>query len=99
MADEGSLLREVQKLVALRHEREGLQADAPFVVVNDDEATSPFVYGRGELLLAVNPSSVDKRYGSEVLAGYGLVYRIGAVSLVDGCLVMPGQSFAVLARG
>lgn len=57
------------------------------------------MYGRGELLLAVNPSSVDKRYGSEVLAGYGLVYRIGAVSLVDGCLVMPGQSFAVLARG
>ena len=96
-ADGGSLLSEVRRLVALRHAHPDLQADAPFAVINDEEAAAPFVYGRGELLLAVNPSSEEKRYEGELLLGKRLVYQIGQPSVEDGCLTMPGQSFAVLA--
>ena len=97
LADAGSLLSEVMRLTALRHAYEDLQADAPFVVVNDNEETAPFVYRRGEMVLAVNPSSKEKRYWSDLLAGREVVYRIGEAALADGCLTMPGQSFAALA--
>lgn len=55
------------------------------------------MYRRGGLLLAVNPSSGQRRYASDELRGRELVYRIGEVAVADGCLTMPGQSFVVLA--
>lgn len=97
LADAGSLLWEVRRLVALRHAHTDLQADAVFEVVNDDEEGAPFVYRRGEMILAVNPTLQEKRYTDEALAGKAVVYRIGPASAGDGCLTMPAQSFAVLA--
>ena len=97
LADPDSLLSEVRRLLALRHAHEDLQADAPFTVVNDDEVTAPFIYRRGGLLLAINPSSQRKRYEREWLRGKELVYCIGDATLSDGRLAMPAQSFAVLA--
>lgn len=97
LADADSLLSEVRRLTALRHAHEDLQADAPFAVINDDEADAPFVYRRGGMLLAVNPSSQEKRYEGELLLGKELVYRIGEAAVACGCLMMPEQSFAMLA--
>ena len=97
LADANSLLMEVRRLVALRHAYEDLQADGLFAVVNDDEDTAPFVYRRGALLLAVNPTSREKRFEDDLLLGRELVYRIGAATVFERCLTMPGQSFAVLA--
>lgn len=97
LADADSLLSEVRRLTALRHAHEDLQADAPFAVVNDDEGTAPFVYRRGSLLLAVNPSSQTRRYESDPLGGKEILYRIGEADICDACLTMPGQSFAVIA--
>ncbi len=96
LADDNSLLSEVRRLVALRRAHVDLQADAPFSVVNDDETSAPFVYRRGNMLLAVNPSSATKRFRDERLLDKGLVYCIGEVDVTEGCLTMPGQSFAVL---
>ena len=97
LADPGSLLSEVTRLTTLRHAHEDLQADALFSVINDDEDEAPFVYRRGGMILTINPSSCEKRFCGEQLAGRVLVYRIGEAALADGCLTMPGQSFAVLA--
>ncbi len=97
LRDADSLLSEIRRLTALRHAHEDLQADAPFSVINDDEDAAPFVYRRGKMILAVNPSSREKRFEDGLLAGKRLAYRIGEASLADGCLKMPGQSFAVLA--
>ena len=97
LRDADSLLSEIRRLTALRHAHEDLQADAPFSVINDDEDAAPFVYSRGKMILAVNPSSREKRFEDGLLAGKRLAYRIGEASLADGCLKMPGQSFAVLA--
>ena len=92
-----SLLFEVKRLCTLRHEHADLQADALFSVMNDDESDAPFVYRRGKLVLAVNPSSQVKSYEHETLTGRKVIYGIGAPALCDGCLTMPAQSFAVLA--
>jgi maltose alpha-D-glucosyltransferase/alpha-amylase len=97
LADAGSLLAEVRRLCVLRHDWEDLQADAPFAVVNDDETAAPFVYRRGALVLALNPSSQEKRYEGAVLGGRRVIHQIGEAAMRDGRLVMPGQSFAVLA--
>ena len=97
LRDADSLLSEIRRLTALRHAHEDLQADAPFSVINDDEDAAPFVYRRGKMILAVNPSSREKRFEDGLHAGKRLAYRIGEASLADGCLKMPGQSFAVLA--
>lgn len=97
LADVDSLLSEVRRLTTLRHAHEDLQADAPLAVINDDEADAPFVYRRGGMLLAINPSSREKRYEGELLLGKELVYRIGEAAVACGCLTMPEQSFAVLA--
>ena len=97
LRDADSLLSEVRRLAALRHAHEDLQADAPFSVINDDEGGAPFVYRRGQMILAINPSSQEKRFESETLVDRKLIYRIGEASIAGGCLTMPGQSFAALA--
>ena len=97
LTNANSLLMEVRRLVALRHAHEDLQADAPFAVINDNEDAAPFVYRRGTLLLAVNPTSREKRFEDDLLLGRELIYRIGTATVFEGCLTMPGQSFAVLA--
>jgi maltose alpha-D-glucosyltransferase/alpha-amylase len=94
--DPNSLLSEVRRLVALRHAYEDLQADASFAAVNSDENTAPFVYARGELLLAINPSSQVKRLENDLLVGREIVHSICGPTVEDDCLTMPGQSFAVL---
>ena len=97
LQDEDSLLSEVIRLIALRHAHADLQADAPFLVVNDDDVYAPFVYQRGELLLAVNPTSREKRFESEQFVGKRPLYQIGSSTLTYGRLTVSGQSFVVLA--
>ena len=53
--DPSSLLNTVRAILALRHQEVDLQADAPFQVVCS-EPGRPFVYRRGKLLCAVNPT-------------------------------------------
>ena len=57
--DASSLLSEVRRLTALKHDQADLQADVPFEVVYAEKEKFPFVYKRGSLLLAVNPSGSD----------------------------------------
>ena len=58
----------------------------------------PFVYGRGNLVLAVNPSSGCFELTQEAFAGRRLIYRIGNCALQEGLLSLSGQSFAVLGE-
>ncbi|MBP0969081.1 MAG: glycosylase [Oscillospiraceae bacterium] len=95
--DPGSLLSETRRLTALRHSLEDLQADAPFSVISAENCGYPFLYSRGSLIVAVNPSSSDVRVQSVELAGRKIVYSIRSCSVEDGVLSMPGQSFAVIS--
>jgi len=88
-----SLLNQIKALIALRKSRPQLQNYSSFRVYA--QKGRMFAYLRGDLLAAVNPG---RQEGSLALEGsYRLLYAIGQPSVKDGKLVLPGQSFALLA--
>ncbi len=91
--DPDSLLNAVRALLRLRREHEELQADAPFEAVCTDPER-PFVYRRGSLLLAVNPSG--QRLRANCPAGGKALFAIGEAGCAGGKLEMGPQSFVVL---
>ena len=99
--DPDSLLNTVRKILALRHDQEDLKADAPFAVLCSEEGR-PFVYQRGNLILAVNPSvnaaSADLSAVPGISEISGTVFEIGHGSLEGGTLTLEPQSFVVLGK-
>ena len=103
LADKNSVLHTVRALLALRHAQEDLQADALFepVITADDK---PFVYKRGSLLLAVNPTgktlsaaAADTLPGSALPESAEGIFSIGGGgTLTAGVLTMAPQSFVVM---
>jgi len=92
--DPDSLYTTVKELLALRHAREDLQADAEFAVVYAEEGKVPFVYRRGKLIVAVNPSG--EVVTVEIPSGQEMLYRIGEATLQQNKLTMGAQSFLVM---
>lgn len=88
-----SLLETVRQLTQLRHAYTDLQADGSFETVYAERNKMPFVYSRGKLLLAVNPSADSVSIPLET-AGMK-VFGINDASLQEGILTMGPQSFAV----
>ena len=95
MKDENSLLSEIRRMTALRHQYEDLQADADFEPIRA-ETDAPFVYRRGSLLLALNPSSSSVNWHSDWLKDRHVAYAIHGAELSSGQLSMAPQSFAVM---
>ena len=95
-ADPRSLLNTVKALLALRGAYEDLQADGDFEVLAAD-AGQPFVYRRGQIYLAVNPSG--KTLEAPVRPeGRHVIYAIGGCEAREDAIVMAPQSFAILER-
>ena len=97
--DPSSLLNTVRAILALRHQEEDLQADAGFEVICR-EPDRPFVYRRGDLLCAVNPSgramevSLPASVGGKVQGD--ILFEIGGSSLENGKLTVGAQAFVVI---
>ncbi|MBO4881236.1 MAG: DUF3459 domain-containing protein, partial [Firmicutes bacterium] len=94
--DPDSLYSETRRLTALRHAHEDLQADADFEVLRA-EADAPFVYRRGDLILALNPSAEPAEWSSGWLEGRQVIYTIHGATIENGRLLLPPQSFATAA--
>ena len=92
--DPDSLLSTVRALLALRHREKDLQADAAFRAVCT-EPDKPFVYRRGELTLALNPSGRTLSVTLPFDVSKAL-YQIGEAELDGRRLSVLPQSFAVL---
>ena len=93
--DPESLLNKVREILALRHQYEDLQADADFEVICS-EPDRPFVYRRGKLLIAVNPSGQNVCLRRE-LSVDRTIWQIGSGKYENGMLTLEPQSFAVMA--
>ena len=78
-----SLYQVTRQMTALRHRYTDLQADGSFEVLHAESGQDPFVYRRGSLILAVNPSCETVKYTNEVLRNKQILYRIGDVSLQE----------------
>lgn len=94
-AREDSLYQTIRKILRLKSEQESLNADADFEVLCGKKG-KPFVYRRGNLIIAVNPrdtgTSVELPAGNEV--GH-VLYRIGSIHAENNALKMGAQCFAV----
>jgi len=95
-SDPDSLLNTVRALLKLRHANADLQADAPYEPVCTEKG-KPFVYRRGELLLAVNPSG-EKLFADvdEALDDREPLFTLGMADAAKGRLALGPQSFVVL---
>ena len=91
--DPDSLLATVKALLALRHQEEDLQADADFAQIQT-KAGQPFVYRRGSLILAINPSGA-RQTCSLPTAGQ-VIFSIGSAQTDGASLTLGSQSFAVI---
>ncbi len=94
-ADPESLMNTVKALLRLHHEEEDLQADGEFEVLYAKSGKLPFVYRRGDLILALNPS------GKAVSAPVDtdkkeLRFAIGSGEAKAGKITLQPQSFLVL---
>ncbi len=92
LADEGSLLNHVKRLLAFRNAHAELAADAPFEPVWMGERGYPFVYRRGDLLLAINAAQEEKAIPFKVDAP---LFLHGDASVRGDETVMGGQSFMI----
>ncbi len=103
MADPDSLYHTVKELLALRHAHTDLQADGSFELIYGEKEKLPLVYRRGDLLIAVNPSTMAQGLqiqACNAAAGNKAVFSIGDASLEgdnNKILKMGPQSFAVFA--
>ena len=94
--DPDSLLNTVRKILKLRHTYEDLQADAELEVICS-EPGRPFVYRRGKLILAVNPSGETGLVKKELPVS-NLIWQIGSGAYENGELKLGPQSFALMAE-
>ena len=104
--DPSSLLNVTKELIKLRHTYKDLQADGSFDVIYAEKEQFPFVYKRGNLLLAINPSEnkasvalpdeayimTDDKKASKLTP----VYSIGQFKQEDHTLTLQGQSFVAM---
>lgn len=105
--DPDSLYNTVKALTALRHGYDDLKADSTFSVIYAEKEEFPFVYRRGNLLIAINPS--EKRDSTALPAEAFVktndnsgkqcelkqIYVIGGSKVDGNTLVTDAQSFAI----
>ena len=92
--DPDSLLNTVRALLKLRHDEEDLQADGELKVLCAEKG-KPFVYRRGKLTLALNPSG-GKQFAELDGEVSEALYMLGKADVEGRRLAMGPQSFVVL---
>ncbi len=93
--DPDSLLNTVRQVLSLRHKESDLQADAAFEVVCS-EPDRPFVYRRGKLVCAVNPTGAALSVQLPADVKGEILFKTGEVLTEDGMLKTAAQTFAIL---
>lgn len=89
-----SLYNVTKQIIALRHQEKDLQADAPFEVLY--ALKSFFVYRRGNLICALNPSANEMSFSSPDLRDKKILYSVHTAAMKENELKLGARSFAVL---
>lgn len=87
--DPDSLLNTFRKITALRHSEPDLLDNANLSVLSRE----PFVYKRGNILMAINPTSQEKTYTIEQAQKKEVLLSIGTSSVCDQVLTLAPSSF------
>ncbi|MCD7716047.1 MAG: DUF3459 domain-containing protein [Lachnospiraceae bacterium] len=94
-AEKDSLYNTVKDLIALRHREEDLQADADFEAVYAEVGKHPFVYRRGGILVALNPTT-ETATAPVSADGWKVIFSIGSGKAENGTITLAPQSCIVL---
>ena len=84
----------LKKVISIRHENEDLQSDGDFEVVYAEKNKYPFIFKRGNFLIAVNPTAKEQTapfdFDTET------VFSIGKSQIENKKIVMQPQSLELL---
>ena len=92
--DPDSILNTLRKVIDLRHSNEDLQSDGDFEVIYAEKNTYPFIFKRGQFIIAVNPTAKEQKAPFEFDGEE--VFAIGKACAKDKQLTMQPQSLVVL---
>ncbi|MDD6490409.1 MAG: alpha-amylase family glycosyl hydrolase [Clostridia bacterium] len=92
--DENSILNTLRKVIAIRHANKDLQADGDFEVVYAEKEIYPFIFKRGQFIIAVNPTENEQSAPFEHSGE--TVFEIGSHTISDGKIVMQPQTIALI---
>jgi maltose alpha-D-glucosyltransferase/alpha-amylase len=90
-----SLLNTVRELLKLRHAEPDLRSKPNLEILYAETGKLPFVYKRGSLVMAVNPSGNTVSEAVPLVPAAQKVYAIGKCSFDKGLCEMEGQSFGI----
>lgn len=94
LLDPDSLLHTVRKLTEFRHANKQLHGNGPFEVIYVKANEYPFIYKRGSLTIAVNPSG--RRVKAAAAINGTIAFSIGDIPVCSAeSITMEPQSFAV----
>ena len=96
MEDPDSLYSAVKEIIALKHRYADLLADASFKVIYAEKGKYPFVYQRGNMILAVNPSENETETVNPLFSDTQIIFHIGEAEIGNDKLKMHPQSFVAL---
>ena len=92
-ADEGSLLNELKRIIAVRRFLPELLPDAGFKLISAGDASHPLVYIRGgRLLIAINPSDTERSCECDAVIEKTVYKNGGAAYAENGRLTVPPGS-------
>ncbi len=92
--DNNSILNTLRKVIALRHENEDLQADGGFEVIYAVKNRYPFIFRRGQFIIAVNPTERTEK--APFAFSGSTVFEIGGHEADNGYIVMKPQTLLLM---
>ncbi len=94
MADSESILNTIKKVISIRHQNKDLQSDGEFEVVYAEKGKYPFVFKRGDFLVAVNPTTDEQEISFEYTGES--VFKIGNFEINNNKLTLKSQSLILI---
>ncbi len=94
-ADPDSLLNTIKKVIAVRHQFTDLQSDGDFEVVYAKKGKYPFIFKRGDFIIAVNPTE-QKQTAPFDFDCDAPVFSIGKACVENDEITMLPQSLGVM---
>ena len=92
--DPDSILNTLRRVIAIRHENPDLQSDGEFEVIYAVKEKYPFIFKRGNFIIAVNPT--EKEQKSPFAFDGETVFAIGGYEKKGSYIVMQPQTLALI---
>ncbi len=92
--DPDSILNTLKKVIAIRHANPDLQSDGDFEVIYAVKEKYPFIFKRGQFIIAVNPT--DKEQSAPFAFDCETEFEIGSWEKKGSYIIMQPQTIALL---